>query len=215
MKKVLLITCLLLTVICKSQSLLTPHRFGATVAGQNLWLQSEDFATTWATEFITIMADNALAPDGTTTADLLTCTGGSTVGHRTGQSYSGFVSGTTYVISVYAKAGTNNYIQLLYSSIGFPANAYANFDLANGIVGTVGAGATATITAAANGYYRCSIAATCTSTTSTSGFFYIVPASNSARAASANMSTTVWLWGGQLNTGSLKTYQKTTTAAIP
>lgn len=56
--------------------------------------------------------------------------------------------------AVEAKAGTHTFIQLWNAS---DANAYANFDVANGVVGTVGSSVTASIEATSSGYYRCTI----------------------------------------------------------
>jgi hypothetical protein len=109
-----------------------------------------------------------LAPDGTLTAD--TWTGDGTSGaHYLAQTVSA-TSGVAYTQSVFAKKGTNNFIQILGTTAIYDANSWANFDLENGVVGTVGISATATITDFGNGWYRCTMTATATATASGNGF---------------------------------------------
>lgn len=80
------------------------------------------------------------------------------------------VLGRTYTFSVYFKKGDGatapDIIQLtVIAGIG---TAYANFDINTGVV-TLASGCTSTITSAPNGWWRCSITATATSTSAVSG----------------------------------------------
>jgi hypothetical protein len=62
------------------------------------------------------------------------------------------ISGVS-TISVYAKANTRNFLYL--RGVQSSVNARAWFNLSTGTVGTLEGGATAKMTASANGYYRC------------------------------------------------------------
>ena len=98
-----------------------------------------------------VTINNIVAPDGTSTADTLTATATTAV-HNVQQTAGGF--GSVLTLSVYAKAGTSNFLQLWH---GISVQTYANFNLSTGAVGTVGTDATASITNAGNGWYRCTI----------------------------------------------------------
>ena len=76
-----------------------------------------------------------------------------------------FVSGTEYTAVVYAKAGTDNVIQLAFSAGYFTSNAYANFDLSNASTTPVtGSAATATITALGSDWVKLTLTAPATAT---------------------------------------------------
>jgi hypothetical protein len=180
--------------------------------GQNLLVRSQEFNdVAWTRSNTTVTANTTVAPDGTTTADTITASAGSSQ-HDAGLQGLTVSNGISYTISVFAKAGTNNFIQLLVNGDGFP---YANFDLSTGVVGTSSTG-TASISSAANGFYRCVFTYT---TTGTTGYpiIDIVPSSSSARRPTwtAAGTETVILWGAQFEIGSTaNTYVPTTTTAI-
>lgn len=182
------------------------------LAEQNLLTYSQDFSqvSTWTPNLIT-QAYSA-APDGTNSALLMT--GDGTVGtHRIGYTNTFLASSAQRTYSVYAKAGTNAFIQIYLSS---DANAYANFDVTNGapVVGTVGSSATAsTPVLLSNGWYRCSI--TTASAGGTNPLFAIISSLTAIRAEVNSLSTSVYIWGAQLEQRSSATaYTPTTTAAI-
>jgi hypothetical protein len=113
----------------------------------NLLLQSNSFDTTWTNTTSTETSGQA-GYDGTNNAWLLEKTNFS---GRVQQ----FISASgVLTFSVYAKAGTDNFLFL--RADGGAGLHTAFFDLVNGTVG-ITALATGTITAAGNGYYRCSI----------------------------------------------------------
>jgi hypothetical protein len=56
------------------------------------------------------------------------------------------------VFSVFAKSVDAQFIQLINTADG---EAYANFDIVNGVIGTFGTNTTATIQNYGNGWYRC------------------------------------------------------------
>ena len=190
---------------------------GKTVvkAEENLMLFSEQFDNAaWSTENVVKTANVAVAPDGTLSADLMADTATAAL-HRSAQTLS-FTTGIAYTFSVYAKNNTLGYIQLLYGSNSFDANAYANFDLATGALGTVGSAATATITSFGNGWYRCSITCTSTATAANAPQVVLIQSATAPRAENySGTGKSIYLWGAQLEQRSTATsYTPTTTAPI-
>jgi hypothetical protein len=186
-------------------------------AEENLLLQSQDFTTSWSNTGTTDTADTSVAPDGTTTADTLTENPSGTGQAAISQSTS-FTAGLPYTFSIFVKQGTQTFAQLLFGSGAFGVNAYANFNVTTGAgaVGTVGSSTTASIVDAGNGWYRCIITATATTTTSVSAQLNIIESATDARAPSITLdSGTILLWGAQLEQRSTVTaYTPTTTQPI-
>ena len=182
--------------------------------GQNLFLQSNAFTTTWASQ-----ADSATTgqtdPFGGSTAWTLLADGTSN-SHGTIQTLS-LVSGVTYTQSWYLKKGTNNFAQVRFSATF--GGAYANFDLNNGVVGTLGQSSgntpTSSITAIGNGWYRCTITVLGSITGSAPCGVYIVTSASAVNAELNTLTTSVLAYGAQLEIGStLNTYIPTTTTAV-
>jgi hypothetical protein len=181
----------------------------------NLVKRSQEFDnnTGFQKNLSSISANTTTAPDGTLTAD--TWTGDGAAGtHYIAQTVSA-TSGVAYTQSVFAKKGTNNFLQIVGSvSIYTTATVFANFDLENGVVGSVGISAKATITDFGNGWYRCTMTATATATASGNGFLlWLITSATSARVESTSLATSVHLWGAQVEAGAYPTsYIPTTTA---
>ena len=196
-----------------TRSTTAPYYDGKTsvLAEQNLLTYSQDFTqSSWTQSGLTsVTASATTAPDGTNTGQLITPNGNSG-NHGLIQVSSASTVGKT--VSVYAKAGTNNYIQILF---GGNANPWANFDLTNGAgaVGSTGTTTTASIVTLANGWFRCIL--TTSSTTATDFRIFIVTSSTAIRAEANTLTTTVYLWGAQLEQrSSVTAYNATTTSAI-
>jgi hypothetical protein len=151
-------------------------------------------------------ANTTTAPDGTTTADSLIGDGTST--------WHGIYRGFTpksfpFQYSVYAKAGTESYLQMRTNS---SPSGYANFDLTNGTV-TQSDVMTGTITSVGNGWYRCSVNVT-TGTISTIGLD-ISDSGTIGRAGGNTASGNIYLWGAQVEErDSLTAYTPTTSQPI-
>lgn len=166
------------------------------------WLQTSALGTT-------IAADNTAAPDGTTTAERITAAATSGV-HGLYQSYT-YISGATYSLSFYAKAGTHNFLTIDFNNTGI---LYATFNLSLGTVTDTGAGTTSAIASAGNGWYRISISAAVT-TGASFPEFYLSQTGTSARGSWTPAGTeTVYVWGAHLHRGpTLQTYRATTASA--
>lgn len=182
----------------------------------NLFQYSEQFNNAaWTTTDVSVTPNSTTAPNGTLTADTLIGNGVSGVPHRispaTVQGIS-VISGTTYTVSCYVKKNTNNFFQFYFLAGQFTANAFANFDVNNGVLGTVGPAATATITDVGNGWYRCSMTSTAISTATSGVSFSLITSATSTRNEPNALSTSVFLWGAQFVEGtSALNYQATET----
>jgi|694.fasta_scaffold33109_3 hypothetical protein len=171
----------------------------------NLILQSQDFSTTWSANSCTVATNTTANPlNGAVNADTITFTGGTT------QKYviQAFSFNGNYTVSAYLKAGTNQFVQFL---LGSDAGLYANFDLVNGTASATGS--TATIVAAGNGWFRCSMSFT--STTGTHVFILAVDSLAATRFSTTSSTGTLIAFGYQLEAGDIATnYIPTTTAAV-
>jgi len=173
--------------------------------GQNLFTQSQLFST-WNVASLGLVSGGSTDPLGTSTASTIIADG-TTAAHALQLNIN--QSNIPITTSVYAKAGTNNFLQIRLGSDGVP---YANFNLSTGALGTV-AGGTATITASTNGFYRCTF--TVTSATGTAIAFNIVTSGTATRNESNSLATSVIIWGAQYELGTTaNTYIPTTTTAV-
>jgi hypothetical protein len=169
---------------------------------QNLLLRSEEFDNASWTVFAgskTVTPNVVTSPSGTLTADTVTADGTSAA-HFVDQLVT--LSAVSYTLSVYAKAGTNSYIQFRSSTA--LGSRFANFDLSLGVTGTSTNITSSSIESAGNGWYRCSMVFTPTAATGTLAIL-LVTASNSGSGQVNTLDTSVHLWGAQLEVGSFPT----------
>lgn len=139
-----------------------------------------------------------ISPDGTANADKLVEDATASVGHLISQGPT--LTAVAHTYSVYAKASERNWICLLNNSI---ANALAFFNLATGTIGTVGSGATATITNVGNGWYRCSI--TFTAIAATNNCHIRLAPSDNVLSYNGVAGNGAFIYGAQLEAGAFAT----------
>lgn len=186
-------------------------------AEENLVLQSQTFdqGSAWATSNSTISANTVAAPDNTTTADTFTASAGNTEHFLTSVTFNP-TNGQRFVVSVFAKKNTHDFIQF---AIGNQAGTFANYNLATGATGTSsGVVSTAiTETPAGSGWYRISMVFDYSATVISSLVMAIVDSSSALRRAAFNAAGTeaIYLWGAQVEQRSAVTaYTPTTTQTI-
>ena len=178
----------------------------------NLNLHTEDLTNAYWNKFQSSVTGNAaIAPSGNLTADKI-------VEDTTTNSHSVFIGGLILSIgqsltrSVYLKADGRSWVALAIMESGVFHRAY--FNLSNGTIGNVGAGVTASIEPAANGYYRCIITRVLT-TTNPSGFAIELASANGTISYLGNGTSGVLVWGAQIEVGAYATsYIPTTTSSV-
>lgn len=130
---------------------------------QNILSRSEEFEYgVWIKNTCTISINSTTSPDGLITADLMTANVGSI--NPSIVRVPSTLAGQSYLISIYAKANTNSNLQIRYYSATLPNNYItAIFNLTNGLVTQTSVGSaggtllSANISNVGNGWYRCSI----------------------------------------------------------
>lgn len=179
------------------------------VAATNLCLRSETLNTLWSPNSCTVAVDQIASPDGNVTADKITANVGSTA-HDLNQTFTG--TAAQYTLSVFAKAGTANFLGL--SVAGGASTAGAFFNLSTGAVATVSSDSSATIQAYGNGWYRCKLVRTLTA-----GSTLILLTSHSADGQALTYTAlgteSIYAWGAQIELGSsASSYIQTAAATV-
>ena len=124
------------------------------------------------------------------------------------QSKTNFTTTDSNSFSVFAQKGERDIVQVVFGSTSFDEGSiYANFDLTNGTI-TQGEYLSAKITSFANGWYRCEV--TATPTTSGASFTYVVApkiSSTSVRNEDylGDGTSGVYIYGAQVEQGSYAT----------
>lgn len=183
-----------------------------TLYGRNLLRYSQQFNTSpWATAVATVTADQAVAPDSTTTADKVVVNNLQNSGNVY-QTVTKTTSAIQYTWSVYAKVAEWNSIGVYLQGGSFTNRASV---IANVSTGTIGAAAvngtytnaSASITSIGSGWYRIALTATTGPEASVQAFAY--PGNNST-FPNGNGTNGIYVWGGQLEYGSAATAYKLT-----
>jgi len=186
---------------------------------ENLFTYSNDFSqSVWTKTRTNILANSTTAPDGTNTAFKLYDDTSVSNSHRmtsTAIVPAGLALPTG---SIFVKAGEYN--RVLMSVIRDNGTAFAGLEVAfNLITGTIitdlgYSGTTGKIEPYSNGWYRISNAATITATINYALRLNLLNLS-SAGTYTGDGASGIYIWGAQLETGSVATdYTPTTTTAI-
>jgi hypothetical protein len=180
----------------------------------NLLVRSEEFNdAAWTKVNASVTANGATSPSGTLTADTLVRSGTSLALLASADLVAGAVSLTS---SLYAKAGTQNFLVAQVNINNGTSASFITFDLTNGTVGTRqdlinSIAFTAVATNVGNGWYRCSVTFTGGSTNST----VLFGAASNANNRNGTNGGTIFIWGAQLEAGSFPTsYIPTTTGTL-
>jgi hypothetical protein len=176
-------------------------------AATNLTLHSEDFATTWSQQNITVTTGTTAAftsPAGFTNADLIT----TTADDMCFCSQEITVASGTSSISVFAKYNNHPFFRI---ANGDSEDKSAWFDIQNGEVLSVNGG-TASIQNYGNGWYRCIYNPT---TTDSGPNAFVISVVNDGGETFSSPGQSMYFWGAQFETGGVATsYIPTTTATV-
>ena len=181
--------------------------------GQNLIFQSQTYThSSWFQSTVTRLDNQTTAPDGSSTAGTITST--NTV-------YGGLLrqtpvlTATTYTISAYVKKNNWSYVGLRIGSLSGAADRYAYFNFDTLATSTNGiSGATFTATSVGSGWYRIALSGLVTASAGGAADVAVV-ASDGSSATNNGAGQIVYVWGVQLELGSVaNTYIPTTTSQI-
>jgi hypothetical protein len=189
--------------------------------GENLILQSQTFENAYWNKFnAAVVADNTVAPDGTTTADKLNETAVNGYHSIFSQTISTPSGSTVYSCSYYLKAAERS-----FALVGFyyeSAPTYDGFsivvDLSNGSFTTQVTGTSTissfSVTSVGNGWYRCFISGSTGQTGIHRSNVHVMASSTFAPYLGV-VGSGIYIWGSQLSQSSwLQGYQATTTTAV-
>jgi hypothetical protein len=167
------------------------------VVPRNLIQQSETFDTTWTKYNSATITNNAIvAPNGTTTADLL-------ISGSAQEIYSANMPKASeelfFTFSCYAKIYNTNVFQMVCSDFA-TSGTFANFNLStltvNVTTGATWSNSSGSITNVGNGWYRCVFTS---KSPNTSGLYL------SLTTTGTNSVSGVYIWGAQVEQGSTAT----------
>jgi hypothetical protein len=151
----------------------------------------------WTKSNVTITANQLASPDGTTNADLVTLSAGTSTKQFYSTSFTAIT--TAYSYSVFAKKGTHNFIQLLEGS-----TITINFDLNLGTFNSV-SGTSGKIEDYGNGWYRCTMFGTGAVSPVTIVNVLAVDSLTSPRGQATSSTGTFYAWGAQIEEGAYAT----------
>ncbi|MEY4756849.1 MAG: hypothetical protein RJA34_1747 [Pseudomonadota bacterium] len=184
---------------------LLPRGFLVEEARTNLLTYSEQFDNAaWTKSNATVTVNAVTALDGLTTADKLV-EAATTSTHYLQQIFSA-TNATAYTGSFFAKAGERTKIAVWFSGAFSFVSGY--FDLSTGtkISGT------GEIVSVGGGWFRISYSNTATSTASSAFIITVCDATGNA-TYTGNGTSGIYIWGAQLEAGSLPTSYISTTSA--
>lgn len=190
------------------------------LSSENILLQSQTLDTTWAAVHVAAPTGSQTAPDGSSTAWLLTADSASSRAPYVRQSPT--LSGSTqYTMVGHLKAGTASHGYISFRTQNGDS-AYALLDFSGGTVSHAGfgdfTGVSSSVTALGSSWFKVTL--TATTGTNLSGNNVFVGISDGTTPTSAGYATwnsageTMYAWGVQLATTNAKVYDSPTTTQI-
>ena len=181
-------------------------------SGTNLCLQSQTFDNaSWTKNQSSVSANATTAPDGTSTADLLTEDSTAGAVHRATQSPT--TTAAAHTASVYVKPNGRTWVYMrMTDNTSTPRRCYFNCS-GSGSVGTAESGMTGSIAALANGWYRIS-AKIGTALAGANFLVFGLSSADNTETYNGDGASGAYLWGAQLEaTAYASSYIPTTTAS--
>lgn len=178
----------------------------------NLILAPEDMsAATWTANLVAITDDNAVAPDGTTTADLLIPSAASTTSHQVGHDNLVGLNAAPHTVAAFVKPGGYDKIALAFAGTLFADEVSVLFDITAKAVLDIDDGTSVVVDSTVieqypDGWLRLHV--TATTLASGNGFTRIYPANVSTlvdgigtTAFAGDTVSGVHVWGVTFNEG--------------
>ena len=186
-------------------------------AATNLCLQSEDINTTWTPFQSTPTQSTEETPDGDTSSKYIKLVddGGGGTGIVAVYQSIAVSAGTKYTASAFLKADGLDWAVLNARDYDGTTDGYQFFDLSTGSLGTASNLDDSSIEAYPNGWYFCSITWTQGAGDTSFTFRVDVAGVNSDATVDRDGTSSIFVWGAQVETGSIATsYIPTTTASV-
>ena len=129
--------------------------------------------------------------------------GASTSSHSLSSNFITVKNNIYYTFSVYLKYIDKENVQLGFSPNGFSSNCYANFDIQAGTVTQTGADCTSNINYVGNNWYRCSIIARATNSSSiqSPAIIFAQNGTSTYLPSYAGINDNFYVWGAQVEEG--------------
>jgi hypothetical protein len=171
-------------------------------------LFSEDLTNAnWVKTNVTASSNSIVSPNGTQDADTLTAT--ATTGQH--QVQNGSHASGSIMASIFAQKGTISSFQIFS---GVNSQAFTNFNLDTGTVGTSGSLTLGSIQNIGNGWYRCNTFITASAGSTIRWALVSSDSASYGESWTTSGTESIYLWGGQVEVGAYPTtYIPTTTAS--
>jgi len=159
----------------------------------------------------TVTANATTSPSGITDADKF-AEDSSTDAHYFGNDTATATSGQSVTFTIFAKQSERSWIAIrLYSGFG---SIFGYYNIANGTLGTIGAGGVGNIEDYGNGWYRCSLTITMVSNSVCLPYVFS-STGNGTITFTGTSGSGIYVYGAQLEVGSYPTsYIPTTSASV-